>query len=440
MEGKKDAPEGNEGKEVPVQPVDNSNEESGEEVEMVDIEDLEKLPELLKQLNLPPETKLSKQPQSDEEWESIDEEEEEENSHDTFESSARPAECPILAGVFAGHAKGIVSLAVHPTKPDFFATGSIDDSLGLWNVTEEGPIKKLEFGDTVSLVEFNHDGSLLNVATMENEVRILKICEEEGLAPLRTIKTFEGEVNSMRAHAKGNFVLIGTSEGELQLLNSETGQAREFFGHSAGINQVEFTPDGKLVLSASEDASIKYWQVSSGNCLSTLSGRKFHQAAVLSFSCHANKPLVASGSADSTWAISNFENGETYFRSQELPDSETAICATCIASPLEALTIGDLDGNLSMFDMTKQIKLAEFKAKKSIVNVKFWEKQRLFVTSTASGEILLNGFGGRQAHVINKICKKAINDFRIVGEHQILAASEDAKIYLLDIRKLGANY
>ena len=64
-------------------------------------------------------------------------------------------------------------------------------------------------------------------------------------------------------------------------------------GHCDDVNSVAFSPDGKQLVSGSDDNSIKLWEIGSGTCTSTLEG---HGRRVLSVAFSPNGDQLATGS------------------------------------------------------------------------------------------------------------------------------------------------
>ena len=44
-------------------------------------------------------------------------------------------------------------------------------------------------------------------------------------------------------------------------------------GHKLGISDVAWSPDSKFLASASDDKTLKIWELGSGKCLKTLKGK-----------------------------------------------------------------------------------------------------------------------------------------------------------------------
>jgi len=83
-------------------------------------------------------------------------------------------------------------------------------------------------------------------------------------------------------------------------------ELRNFQGHKSAILAVSFSPDGKIIASASFDKTIKLWQVSNGKLLTTLEG---HQERLWSLNFSPDGKTLASSSFDSTIKLWNVADG-----------------------------------------------------------------------------------------------------------------------------------
>jgi WD40 repeat protein len=76
-------------------------------------------------------------------------------------------------------------------------------------------------------------------------------------------------------------------------------------GHSDIVNSVSFSPDGKRIVSGSDDDTLKVWDAQTGQQTLTLKG---HSDSVMSVSFIPDGKRIASGSHDKTvkiWDISS---------------------------------------------------------------------------------------------------------------------------------------
>ena len=83
-------------------------------------------------------------------------------------------------------------------------------------------------------------------------------------------------------------------------------ELRSFRGHNGVIMAVSFSPDGKIIASASFDKTIKLWQVSNGKLLTTLQG---HQERLWSLRFSPDGKTLASSSFDSSVKLWNVADG-----------------------------------------------------------------------------------------------------------------------------------
>ncbi|KXX79130.1 putative E3 ubiquitin ligase complex SCF subunit scon-2 [Madurella mycetomatis] len=122
-----------------------------------------------------------------------------------------------------------------------------------------------------------------------------------------TVKTLKGHTNGVTCLQLDDHILAtGSYDATIKIWNIETGEEiRTLQGHTRGIRALQFD-DSKLI-SGSLDNTIKIWNWHTGECISTLQG---HSDGVVSV--HFDAQLLASGSIDRSVKIFDFNSKEAF--------------------------------------------------------------------------------------------------------------------------------
>lgn len=207
--------------------------------------------------------------------------------------------------VFTESLGNVLSAAFSPDGRRL-VTGDTDCQVRVWE-TQTGQLLLICRGHTnwVRHVTVSPDGKLIASCGADHTIRLWDGAEGVGV---KTLIGHDHEVFAVAFSPDGEWLASASGDGTVKLWQVQDGICRHTLtGHGDWVRAVAFaprsaarSPGGPIPLqlaSGGIDGQIKFWDATSGDCLSTLWG---HGGGVRSLAFSANGQLLASGSSDGT--------------------------------------------------------------------------------------------------------------------------------------------
>jgi WD40 repeat protein len=198
------------------------------------------------------------------------------------------------------------------------ATASVDGTAAVWDsATGQALLTLAGHSDRVMDISYDPGGGRLATASTDGTAIVWDAISGEALLTLDghgegiVGNTFAG-VLGLAFNPDGSLLATAGADQTARLWDAETGQElRRFSGHTGGLTNVVFSPDGKILATASDrpDATVKIWETETGRELFSLPAS--HNARVWGLEFSPDGRMLATAGQDTTvkiWQLDQASN------------------------------------------------------------------------------------------------------------------------------------
>ena len=248
-----------------------------------------------------------------------------------------------------GHTGSVYNLSFSPDGRTL-ASGSVDTTIRLWDVATGTHLKTL-IGHTKSVnsVCFSPDGRIIASGSSDN---FICFWDAATGTRLKTLIRHDSSVTTVSFSPDSR--IIASASGDFENLNNNirlwdvaTGRhLKTLMGHNRTINKISFSPDGRKIASGSRDGTIRLWDAVTGRHLKTLTR---HTQSVTSVAFSPNGQTLASGSWDKTvhlWDVSTDRHLKT------LTKHTQSVKSVAFSPDGQMLASGSYDKTIRLWKLT----------------------------------------------------------------------------------------
>lgn len=161
-----------------------------------------------------------------------------------------------------------------------------------------------------------------------------------------TFQAHDSIVLNMAYSPDGKTLVTASEDGTVKLWDTATNQVTATLtGHEGPVRAVAFSPNGKYLVTGSQDKTAIVWDLSNNSKKYTLSGQS---ATITSVAFNPDGNSLATGSDDQTVYLWKMDNGQKFGATFNIKDNVTAIA---YAPDGKTLAVGTQKGSLKLFDL-----------------------------------------------------------------------------------------
>lgn len=235
---------------------------------------------------------------------------------------------------------GASSIGWQP-KGKNIAVSSINRKVSLWD-SETFKKKDLYYGKGIQRIRWSRDGLLLSILASEDGVVIWRAKDSKNI---RTIKPQDEDdlFQDMDFSPDGSQVVTASKDTTVRIWGTNSGKLDDILkGHDHPVTRVRFHPEGKIIASSDDKGTMKLWKVEDGN---TIKSWEAHKTTINAIGFEPTGKWLVTASTDGTVKIWGGSDGTMQ---QELCVGGSAV-AVAFDPEGKWLAVGTYSGAVKLF-------------------------------------------------------------------------------------------
>jgi F-box/WD-40 domain protein MET30 len=165
--------------------------------------------------------------------------------------------------IFKGHTNGVMCLQF---DDQILVTGSYDATVKVWDI-KTGEVIRTLTGHTGGIRCLQFDDSKLITGSLDNSIKVWNWRTGQ------LIKTLHVHNNGVIGlHMADKLLASGSSDNTIMVHDFKNFNRIRLQGHTDWVNSVKLDPSSRTLLSASDDMTVKLWDLDTHQCLKTYEG------------------------------------------------------------------------------------------------------------------------------------------------------------------------
>jgi WD40 repeat protein len=240
--------------------------------------------------------------------------------------------------------RGAITCIAFSKDGKFVASGSKDFTIQVYETeTGRAVFSANDHKDAVTRVLFDSKSKYVMSSSVDGTIRMYDLIEPKNNEKPRFIQ-YGAPINSFVPTLDGRAFFVASNKPLIEIVDFKAAVLRSLTGHSDAVNNIALSPDGKRLISGSNDKTVIVWDLTNGKVLKTLKG-------------HAWKVTSVNWNNDGRYAVSTGNEGETL-----IWDVESGLALTKINKPGNNARCASFSADASVIAIATMMQIKDFGA------------------------------------------------------------------------------